>query len=93
MGLRINEGKTKSIEVTIGQQMFKVMNYESEWVNEFKYLGTLVTNSNGITAEINHGIGIASHCYPGPKDMLKSRYVKSETNEKLYNTILKPVLI
>jgi hypothetical protein len=40
-----------------GQKVFKVINYEFQCVNEFKYLGTLVTNNTQVTAEINHRIG------------------------------------
>jgi hypothetical protein len=53
MGLRVNEGKTEYMEVTTrptNQKVLKVKNYEFECVNEFKYLGTLVTNNNRITA-------------------------------------------
>jgi hypothetical protein len=85
-----------SIEITTrltGLKGFKSMNYESQYVNDFKYRGTLVTNSNRISAEMNHRIGIASHSYNGLKDMLKSRYLKRETKGKLYNIILKPVLM
>jgi hypothetical protein len=49
MGLRVNEGKYKYMQVTTRPTGQKVMNYESECVNEFKYLDTLVTNSNRIT--------------------------------------------
>jgi hypothetical protein len=49
--------------------------------------------SLSISAEINHRIGIANRCDHGMKDMLKSRYLRRETKGKLYNTILKPVLI
>jgi hypothetical protein len=76
MGLRVNEGKTKYMEGTTrptNQKVLKVKNYEFECVNEFKYLGTLVTNNNRISAEINHRIRIANCCYHGMKDMLKSR--------------------
>jgi hypothetical protein len=96
MGLRVNEGKTKYMEVITrptNQKVLKVKNYEFECVNEFKCLGTLVTNNNRISAKINHRIEIANCCYHGMKDMLKSRYLKRETKGKLYNTILKPVLI
>jgi hypothetical protein len=46
------------MEVTrpAGQKVFKIMNYEFQCVNKFKYLGTLVTNNNQVTAEINHTI-------------------------------------
>jgi hypothetical protein len=63
MGLRVIEGKTKYIEVTTrptNQKVLKVKNYEFECVNECKYLGTLVTNNNRISAEIYHRIGIAN---------------------------------
>jgi hypothetical protein len=96
MGLRVNEGKTKYMEVTTrpaNQKVLKVKNCEFECVNGFKYLGTLVTSNNRITAEINHRNGIANRCYHGMKHMLKSGYLKREIKGKLHNTILKPVLI
>jgi hypothetical protein len=75
MGLLTNEGKTKYMEVTRpeGQKVFQVMNHAFELVNDFKYLGTLVTNSSQMTAEINHGIRIANRRCHGLKDSLKSR--------------------
>jgi hypothetical protein len=96
MGLRINEGRPKYMEVTTwptDQNMFKAMNFESECGHEFKYLGTLVTNNNRITAEINHRIGISNRYYHRLKDMLISRYLKGEIRDKLCNGILKPVLV
>jgi hypothetical protein len=39
------------------QKVFKVMNYEFQCVNKFKYPDTLVTNNNKVTAEINYRIG------------------------------------
>jgi hypothetical protein len=93
MGLRVNEGQTEYMEVTTrptNRKVLRVKNYEFECVNEFKYLGTLVTNNNRISPEINHRIGIANRCYNGMKDILKSRYLKRETKGKPYNTILKP---
>jgi hypothetical protein len=76
VGLRVNEGKSKYMEVTTrptDQEAYKLMNYEFDCGNEFKHLGTLVTNINRITAEINHRTGIANRCYHGLKDMFKSR--------------------
>jgi hypothetical protein len=73
--------------------VLKVKNYVFECVNEFKYLGTLVTNNNRISAEINHRIRIANRCYHGMKDTLRTRHLKRETKGKLHNTTLKPVLI
>jgi hypothetical protein len=54
MRLRVNKGRNKYMEVTIkatGQKIFKVINYEYEYVKEFKYAGTLLTNGNRITNE------------------------------------------
>jgi hypothetical protein len=95
MGLWANEGKTKYMEVTTrptGQKIFKVINYDLECVNEFKYLGTLVANSHRITAEIDHRVGTVNRCYHRMKDMLISRYMETETKGKPYNHILKSVL-
>ena len=59
MGITINEEKTKFMQVTskpimiseliFGEQKFKV-------AQQFKYLGTLVTNDNNLDKEIRHRI-------------------------------------
>jgi hypothetical protein len=40
-----------------------VNNYTFEKVNEFKYLGTLITANNNLTQEINHKLLLANISY------------------------------
>jgi sorting nexin-29 len=57
IGLRVNESKTKYMEITCKpnkMQYLIVDNYKFEKVNEFKYLGMLITANNNLTQEINH---------------------------------------
>jgi sorting nexin-29 len=52
IGLTVNESKTKYMEITCkpnSMQYLIVNNYKFEEVNEFKYLGTLITANNNLT--------------------------------------------
>ena len=72
MGLTINEEKTKFMQVIskpimiseliVGEQKFKV-------IQQFKYLGTIVTNDNNLDKEIRYRISLANNCYHGLKHL------------------------
>jgi sorting nexin-29 len=69
IGLTVNESKTKYMEITCkpnNMQYLIVNNYKFEKVNEFKYLGTLITTNNNLT-QINHRLLLANKCYYGLK--------------------------
>jgi hypothetical protein len=65
MGLKINETKTKYMEITTNPtrtEFFAVGNYKFEKVTEFKYLGTLITSNNNTSSEIHHRLLMANIC-------------------------------
>jgi hypothetical protein len=62
-GLIINQDKTKNLDAvnTPSQTDFIIINsYKFECVTDFKYLGTINTNVNNITTEINSRIQMAN---------------------------------
>jgi hypothetical protein len=95
LGLVINEDKTKFMEATSepsGKVSITINNYKFEIVKEFKYLGTIVTSDNNISAEINSRTLMANKCYYGLKNQLQSHYLSRDTKCKLYKTLIRPVI-
>jgi deoxyribose-phosphate aldolase len=61
--IMVNESKTKYMEITCKQnnmQYLIVNNYKFEKVNEFKYLGTVITENSSLTQEINRRLLLAT---------------------------------
>jgi hypothetical protein len=75
-----------------GKVSITINNYKFEIVKEFKYLSTIVTSDNNISAEINSRILMANKCYYGLKNQLQSHYLSRDTKCKLYNTLIRPVI-
>lgn len=95
MGLVINEGKTKYMPVHGRQKppSIQIDNYTFETVNEFVYLGTMVTNDNNVSSEIKRRIVAANRYYFGLQKHMKSRHLTRRTKVLLYKTLIRPVLM
>jgi hypothetical protein len=96
MGLKINETKTKYMEITTNPTRTEFLaagNYKFEKVTEFKYLGTLITSNSNTSSEIHHRLLMDNRCYYGLKNQLRSLYISTKTKCKLYKTLIKPVLL
>ena len=55
MGLIANEGKTKFMQITrrpLNEEKIEIGKYKFEIVQEFKYLGTIVTTDSNVDREI-----------------------------------------
>ena len=86
--------------------MIHLIRFEKEWrnfrrvrskikfevVQQFKYLGTIVTNDNNLDKEIRYQISLANNCYHGLKHLFSSQFLNLRTKLNLYKTLLKPVL-
>ena len=93
MGLKINEKKTKYMEMTNKQSNMNNLIVDTfEKVKEFKYLGTMTTVGNKIDVEINKRLMLANRGYYGLKKQLSSRYLTLQTKTKIYKTILRPII-
>lgn len=97
MGLHINEDKTKYMclnkEKDMVRQNLTVGEYNFESVKDFTYLGSLLCQDGSLTPEINRRITLASKAYYGLRRQLTSKRITRGTKIRLYNTLIKPILI
>ena len=99
MGLIINESKTKYMKTnsgTLAQQDGDVINIgcqRFEVVDDFVYLGVLIRADNDISAEIQRRIVTANRCYYELQRHLRSKLLSNETKYRIYNALIKPVLL
>ena len=66
---------------------------EIESVQEFKYLGSIITSDNLIDREILERIGSGNRCAFALNKVLSSRKISRKTKLRIYNVILKPVVL
>jgi hypothetical protein len=71
----------------------KLDNKSSERVEQFKYLGTAVTNRNYIQEEIKSRLNSGNACYHWVQDLLSSSLIFKNTKIKIYRTIICPVVL
>ena len=64
-----------------------------ERVEEFKYLGTNLTNQNSIVEEIKSGLKSGNACYHSVQNLLSSRLLTKNLKIKVYRTIILPVVL
>jgi hypothetical protein len=62
-------------------------------VEQFKYLGTNLTNQNSIQEEIKSRLKLGSACYPSVQDLLSSSLLSKNTKIKIYRTIILPAVL
>ena len=100
LGLTINTAKTKYMvagrergssggvgaEVEIDGERFEV-------VDEFVYLGTLVTCDNDMSREVKRRVAAASRAFYGLRNQLRSRSLPTRTKLALYRTLILPVAL
>ena len=72
-------------------QSIKIYNSSFERVEEFKYLGTTLTNQNSIQQEIKSGLKSGNACCHLVRNLLSSRLLSKNLKIKIYRTILLPV--
>ena len=64
-----------------------------EVVDEFIYLGTLVTCDNEVSHEVKRRIAAANRAYYGLRSQLRSRSLQIRTKFALYRTLILPVAL
>jgi len=47
------------------EKYISINNRDIVRVSQLKYLGTIITNNNNITSEINHRFNVGNKCYLG----------------------------
>ena len=97
IGLEVNVDKTKymfmSREQTAGlSHTVKVDKSSIERVEEFKYLGTTLTNQNSIQKEIKSRLKSGNACYHSVQKLLSTSLLSKNLKIKIYRTIIFPVV-
>jgi hypothetical protein len=62
-------------------------------VEEFKYLGTTLTNQSSILEEIKSSLRSGNACYNSVQDLSSSRLLSKNLKIKIYRTIILPVVL
>ena len=97
-GLEVNVDKTKHMVMSSDQDVgrnhnIKTDNSSFERVEEFKYLGTTVTNQNSIQEEIKSRMKSRNACYYSVQNLLSSSLLSKNLKIKIYRIIILPVVL
>ena len=98
IGLEVNADKTKYMVIMSQDQntgrihSVRMDNSTFERVEEFKYLGTTLTNQNSIAEEIKSRLSSGNACYHSVQNLLSSRLLSKNLKIKIYRTIILPVV-
>jgi sorting nexin-29 len=97
-GLEISADKTKYMVMSRDQNAgrnhsVRINNSTFERVEEFKYLGTTLTNQNYIPEEIKSRLRLGNACYDSVQNLLSSRLRSKNLKIKIYRTIILPVVL
>jgi hypothetical protein len=90
--------KTKYMVMSRGQtagrgHSMKTGSSSFERVEEFKYLGTALTNQNSIQEEIKSRMKSGNACYRSVQNLLCSRLLSRNLKIKIYRNIILPVVL
>ena len=66
----------------------KIDNSSIESVEQFKYLGTTLTNQNSIQEEIKSRLKLGNVCYHSVQNLLPSSLLSKNLKMKIYRTII-----
>ena len=94
----MNADKTKYMVMSGDQNAgrshnIKTDNRSFERVEEFKYLGTILTNQNSIHGEIKSRLKAGNACYHSVQKLLSSSLLSKNLKIKIYRTIILPVVL
>jgi len=89
IGLEVSADKTKHMVVFRDQnagriQSVKIDNSTFERMEEFKYLGTTLTNKNSIAEEIKSRLRSGNACYHSVLNLLSSRLLSKNLKIRIY---------
>jgi len=96
IGLEVNADKKKYMVMSRDRNAagrghgVKIDNSSTERVEEFKYLGTAITDQNSIQEEIKSRLKLGNACYHSVQNLLSSRLLSKNLKIKIYKTIIFP---
>jgi hypothetical protein len=71
----------------------KIDNSSFERVEEFKYLGSTLTNQNSIQEEVKSRLKSGNACYYSVQNPLSSRLLSKNLKIRIYRNIILPVVL
>jgi len=98
IALEVNVDKTKYMAMSRDQKAgqshsMKIDNSSFERVEDFKYLGTTLTNQNPIQEEIKSRLKPGNACYHSGQNLLCSCLLSKNLKIKIYRTIILSVVL
>ncbi|XP_048582970.1 syntaxin-7 isoform X1 [Nematostella vectensis] len=94
LGLNINRGKSKVFKTNASNETpITVQGEALEEVDTFTYLGSILDNKGGTDADIRTRIGKARAAFYQLKNIWGSSEISITTKIRLFNTIIKPILL
>jgi hypothetical protein len=98
IGLEVNADKTTFMVMSRDRNAgrgdsVKIDNSSIERVEEFRYLGTKLTDQNSIQEEIKFRFILGNACYHLVQNLLFSRLLSKNLKVKIYRTIILPVVL
>ena len=96
IGLEVSADTTKYMVMSRDQNAgrnhnVRIDNSTFERMEEFKYLGTTLTNKNSILEEMKSRLRSGNACYHSVQNLLSSRLLSKNLKIKIYRTIILPV--
>jgi hypothetical protein len=71
----------------------KIDDISFERMEEFKYLGTTLTDQNSIQEELKSRLKSVSTCYHSVQNLLSSSLLSKNLKIKIYRTVILPVVV
>ena len=94
LGIKIHKGKNKVLKVnTVKDTPIAQEGEALDKVEGFTYLGSIVDNTGGTIADVKARIGKAKAAFQRLKNVWRSSLFGTSTKIRIFNTILKPVLL
>jgi hypothetical protein len=97
-GQGVNDDKTKYMFMSRDRNAgrghsVKIDKSSIERVEEFKYLGTMLTDQNSVQEEIKRRLKLGNACYHSVQNLLSSRLLSKNLKIKIYRTVILPVVL
>jgi len=98
IGLEVSIDKTKYMVMSRDQNAGRIHSVRTDnstfkRVEEFKYLGTTLTNQNSIRKEIKSRLRSGNDCYHSVQNLLSSRLLSKNVKIKIYRTLILLVVL
>ena len=95
---RLFTDKTKYMVMSRDQNAGRIHNVRIDnstfdRVEDFKYLGTTLTNQNSVAEEIKSRLKSGNACYHSVQNLLSSRLLSKNLKIKIYRTVILPVVL